>query len=1426
MRKRAQRRFKPTFEEPKHKIQTTTKLIKEKKPRHVKKNIWIFATLIAIFLLVLFFNTYFNYTTNVAYNPDEEGLEKYYLSGPDPYYNMRLVEGTYETGRYPYYSEPDPLLNYPLGAKGGRAPLLNMAALGFSRLLAPFMSETDAIGFSMQFIPALFGALLVFPVYFIGKTLFNSKAGLIAALFLAIIPIHIGSGHGSAFSLFDHDSFNLLNYFLTFLFLILSLKEKNSTKSVLYAILGGVSLAALTMTWVEARFLYAVIAIYAIVQIFFDIFTNKIELKVFRTTSILLFSGYLISLPVMLARLGKITLDTPLTLCIAVVAFGALYYTFGKKRIPWTLSLPFIIIVATIGLVFLFFVKDLSKSFPFLTSLKSLSDVIFGSGIYGNKVSMTIAEANTFQISHSVMSFGPTLYWVGWGGFVFLIWQYFKDKTRRDYLFIVILFIIDVWLASTAGRFLNDMVPLIALLGGFVTWFMVDKIDYRQMFRNIKSAGGGLHGIRRGIKIMHIIGILFIGILLILPNVFITLDAATPNNIYQKEDGNWSNFKLEMFGEGFSGAYGLSVNKEIYWSDALNWLHEQDTNISNPSDRPAFISWWDYGFYEVALGDHPAVADNFQDGIPTAANFHTATSEKDAVSVFIVRILEGSKRQNDGKLSDDVVEKILRKYVGENSTDDIVKWMENPTLSPSYKKPIGEEYEKNLSKDYPVGQQWPMNAVYQDIVDLLVNELTDDEITWLYHDLQESTGLSIRYYGVEGYDKQIFNIFAFLADKSLLLVGAPEDDFIKMYYTGYEVNSKGEKIKDNMRWSAQELKEMSDEEKQFIRVTGTDQDYKNDYFDTMFYKTYIGPYQTNSDGTRDFYSGQFQVPCVDMKHFYAEYISNISNPLLQYNFNRKAAVVIAKYYEGAYVNGTVLFNNLSINNSEIVIQKNLSYSSDLNIPIEYDKNRIVSTTNPEGKFNVIAGAGSRLLIRRYPELYSPAQLYYGFPLKIIDLNISEKDAMRKSDNYERIFNVTIEPANISGYVYNNLDNNETYNVSTDEPVKNVDVYLYDIQKFDRDSFINNGRLVPAPGAAPLSKTTTSDENGYYSFTNLLPGYYAIQVFENNLLISTDLAPVNSGNITYNYSKPKLSNLEGVAYYDSNFDGKYSPGEEVKNADVTLNHVIRDDNKNIINQIFVNKTTTATDGTYSFKSITPAIIKGAKLNEYSIKVEKLPDYQTIQTDIFPEENKTLTLNISLDLSPVRVSGTATYAGETVEDATITFEKNKSIGRNTAEDNSTKTDSTGHYVIDLRPGTYNITVKKLGQYNELIYQLTDEITLTKGQGPVTKDFELIKKSVTTTGKVTYENASVENVSINFLPDTSHEGNTATYNVAISNQTGVYAAELTPGNYKISANGESNESGTLYVLEFEGQLTVTEEDISTGREYNIALVRQETR
>ncbi|MBU0497846.1 MAG: glycosyltransferase family 39 protein, partial [Candidatus Thermoplasmatota archaeon] len=588
--------------------------------KRFNKRKWVIAiSLITIFFLVLFLNTYFNLTSGVAINPDGETLsDTYYLSGPDPYYNLRLVKETVETGIYPYYGRNhyDPLLNYPIGTSGSRAPLLNMMAIGFSTVLTPFMPESDALGYSMQFLPALFGALIIFPVYFIGKSLFGRKEGLIAALFVALIPIHIGSGHGSAYGLFDHDSFNLLLFFCIFYFLIKSITNK-STKTLfgiilesdIYALLAGLCIAALSMTWVESRYIFSVISVYAVVQMIVDIFRNQINPRFVRSIVILLFSGYLLSFPVLSVRYGGFNFDLSFFLPVGILLFGIIYVVLDRKKIPWLLSLPTIFIIGLAAAIFLFFIRDLSNAFPFLGSLNGLAEIIYGSGIYGDKVDATIAEAGTYSISRTVMSYGPALYWLAWSGFVLLLWEYVKQKGRRDYFFIIILFIINIWLASTAGRFLNDHVPLVAILAAWVVFYVIDKVDYRQMVKNIRNAGGGFKGLRRGIKIYHVLGVLFVAFLVIMPNSLLAFDSAIPSAVTQNGS---SNLKIDYFGEEHGGAFGSSSYKEQYWVDALSWFAKQDTDVATPEDRPGFISWWDYGFYEVAVGDHPTVADNFQ----------------------------------------------------------------------------------------------------------------------------------------------------------------------------------------------------------------------------------------------------------------------------------------------------------------------------------------------------------------------------------------------------------------------------------------------------------------------------------------------------------------------------------------------------------------------------------------------------------------------------------------------------------------------------------------------------------------------------------------------------------------------------------------------------------------------------------------------
>ena len=61
------------------------------------------------------------------------------------------------------------------------------------------------------------------------------------------------------------------------------------------------------------------------------------------------------------------------------------------------------------------------------------------------------------------------------------------------------------------------------------------------------------------------------------------------------------------------------------------------------SEKPAFVSWWDYGFQAMSTGEHPSVSDNFQSGIPATGNMLMARNQDDLTAMFIWQLAEGDR---------------------------------------------------------------------------------------------------------------------------------------------------------------------------------------------------------------------------------------------------------------------------------------------------------------------------------------------------------------------------------------------------------------------------------------------------------------------------------------------------------------------------------------------------------------------------------------------------------------------------------------------------------------------------------------------------------------------------------------------------------------------------------------------------------------
>ena len=125
-------------------------------------------------------------------------------------------------------------------------------------------------------------------------------------------------------------------------------------------------------------------------------------------------------------------------------------------------------------------------------------------------------------------------------------------------------------------------------------------------------------------------------------------------------------------GRAYMGSFGSGFNGQS-WNDAHEWLSQQDVYHEGVTDKaacdkedgiwdsgeslcemkfgdkPAFVSWWDYGFQALNTGQHPSVSDNFQTGIPASGNMLLARSQTDLVAMFTQHLAVGDITYNVGK---------------------------------------------------------------------------------------------------------------------------------------------------------------------------------------------------------------------------------------------------------------------------------------------------------------------------------------------------------------------------------------------------------------------------------------------------------------------------------------------------------------------------------------------------------------------------------------------------------------------------------------------------------------------------------------------------------------------------------------------------------------------------------------------------------
>jgi len=975
-----------------------------------------------------------------------------------------------------------------MGLGNPRPPLFSWYIAVPGIVLSPLIGDVwQSVITVLILSTAIWGALTVFPTYFLTKNIFGKRAGLIAAFLMAVMPAHLQRSQATDA---DHDSMVLFFVVTSFYFFMKALKTlyerrwvaswnivtkegrysiftgikdffKENPKSILYSVMAGISMGTVALIWQGWTYVPIILLIYVVLQLFVDRFRNRDPMGMGICFTITMGAALLLAAPwyVIFGQI-KVWYDVPLILFLVASVLGVTLTV--TRNYPWILVIPSVLITGGVILTIMIIIS------PAIASA-----FVSGAGYFvRTKLYETIAEAQAPGISQAILSFGAATYYLSLFG---LFWMAVKlpKRLEPDYLFILTWTFAAIFMSMAAARFIFNASPAFALTAGWVIALLVEKLDFETMKKTFSSLSGGskLNAFRKSVKPKHIIGTLLIIFILLLPNVWHGVDASIPYEqkaVYDRQvyytmpefmrpqgytpptGRGGSTFYFGMFG------YSLPLTNG-YFPASWEWFSTQDTELPE-LERPAYLSWWDYGFEAVDRGAHPTVADNFQDGYQLAGQFITAQNEDTAIALLILRLLDGDFYGNKGHLSDSV-SATLQKYSIDPSK--VANAYQNPSslIQIVLNNPI--KYGRWDSR------MQPMNALYIYLRQYLDAQTTTDTLASLYHDMRKATGWSIRYFSVDsrmfpfdGGGNNIYYAPVKLSDHRVLELNdgrvIPID-----FFTVEAETDKGTFPVDQVPLDAQ--------------VNQYNIKYTEMFYNSMFYRAYLGfgPNDLNQacstedclPGIRGDLSSMMPMQGWNLSHFKAVYKTAYYNswPISEYQnhsddwrainyydaldyqrqINRnqmqgvidfsnqtlaRSGLVYLKYYDGAYINGTVTVDGINpIPGVRVTVQ---DYEDPSNPTPHYsvftDENGRYSLLAPFGSIRIVTSTGT--LNQR---LQTGSTILNQEFLYISDEQAMRKDIDRDGDglpDYEIRLDITVDGVTIIGHAFLDFDGdkNQTY----------------------------------------------------------------------------------------------------------------------------------------------------------------------------------------------------------------------------------------------------------------------------------------------------------------------------------------------------------------------------------------------------------------
>ena len=373
-----------------------------------------------------------------------------YIYDTDSWYTLRQVEVMVRD--FPQYNWFDPMTAFPEGKTVDWGPLYPFIAA--TLCLVTGATTRSGIIFSSGWVAPLMAMVMVPVMYYLGKTVWNGKTGIIAAGLVSVVSIQYFSL--SSYGWLDHHIAEVLFstlFFLSYICTISYVKshpvdwknQKTLVFPVLLSVLTGIVYFLGLLASTTVLLVLVVIAIYTFVQMVLDYFS--------KTTSgylLILNIGLLGIFTIFLFLFGFIQPGVSLTrysigivyVSLAIIGETVLLYIFsrifyGKK---W-LFLGSFAVLAIIGIF-------LIQSFPVLQSVTGqATGLLFGFSTY----SVAVVETLPWTLSAAWENFTVALILMA-GGLLVLVHTGIK-KRNNESVFLLVWSVVMILLTIRFQRF-------------------------------------------------------------------------------------------------------------------------------------------------------------------------------------------------------------------------------------------------------------------------------------------------------------------------------------------------------------------------------------------------------------------------------------------------------------------------------------------------------------------------------------------------------------------------------------------------------------------------------------------------------------------------------------------------------------------------------------------------------------------------------------------------------------------------------------------------------------------------------------------------------------------------------------------------------------------------------------------------------------